>query len=719
MQSPPDAERYALALESINENLYDWDIENDTVYFAPGLFKILGLKAEHMRRPSDWTDRVHPDDRPLFKYTLAEHLKGKTPRFTMELRYRDGSGNWRWARQAGIALRRPDGYAYRMVGAAGDITDTKHLDEALVASADVLKVMSRATFELQTVLDAVVQAAVRLCEADAALIFRREGDHYRLAAEKGLNPKQRDFLRDEKIPLTRKTMVGRTAIERRVIHVPDITADTEYNWPEVHQVADFRTIVGVPLLRDGEPVGVITLTRSVGRPFGARQLELISTFADQAVIAIETVRLFGQVQERRRETERTRSILATMIDNMDDGIALMTPEGDDVRVHFVNNRMMEFQNYPKDVAYPESLLSDIRRFQAKRGDFGPVPDIEAKVRQEVEHMRTPGGVRFERRSASGHYIEVNYKTLDNGTIISIHRDITALKERENALAAAKEAAEAARADAESTRQVMQIVLDNMNEGVQLFDKDFNIEFVNRKLYDFHRYTPEIGGPGASGFDGLRFMAERGDYGPDVDIEKIIQERAARIRDPNGSRHVRRTGNGALVEFTFNPLPGGRVLAVGHDVTEVKHREEALRSAADILKLISDGRVDLTTVLNRLVESACAAVRRRRRQHLPARRRNLSGYGKLRLLARTDRFHDAPEGLAGAHVALRSHRSGARHRSHSGRAGRTGIRAGRGRGEFNEYRAMLGVPLMREGEPIGVLALTRDKPIPVHSGADRS
>src|ERR1041385_2246549 len=130
--APADAERYALALESINESLYDWDIENDTIYFAPGLF---GLTPGQIRKPSDWTNRIHPDDRPLYKYTLAEHLKGNTPRFSMELRYRDGHGNWRWARQAGIALRRPDGWAYRLVGAGGDITDAKHLDEALGASA--------------------------------------------------------------------------------------------------------------------------------------------------------------------------------------------------------------------------------------------------------------------------------------------------------------------------------------------------------------------------------------------------------------------------------------------------------------------------------------------------------------------------------------------------------------------------------------------------------
>ena len=165
------------------------------------------------------------------------------------------------------------------------------------------------------------------------------------------------------------------------------------------------------------------------------------------------------------------------------------------------------------------MMSDIRRFQIGRGDFGKVDDVEAKVRELVDHLKVPGGVRFERISPSGHYIEVSYKPLDNGTIISIHRNITELKEREASLAAAKEAAEAARADTERTRQVMQTVLDNMAEGVQMLDKDFRVEFVNQRMLELQNWTMEIAGPGTSGYDSLRYMAKRGDFGADIDVER--------------------------------------------------------------------------------------------------------------------------------------------------------------------------------------------------------
>ena len=169
------------------------------------------------------------------------------------------------------------------------------------ATADVLKVISRSTFELQTVLDALVESAALLCEAEMASIARPNGPIFEQLASCGFPPELVRFMESHPLEVSRGTLTGRTVLEGRAIQIADVRADPEYKFVEAVGIGGQRTMLGVPLLREGVPIGVIVLARRAVRPFTDKQIALLETFADQAVIAIENVRLFDEVQKRTEE----------------------------------------------------------------------------------------------------------------------------------------------------------------------------------------------------------------------------------------------------------------------------------------------------------------------------------------------------------------------------------------------------------------------------------
>ena len=639
-----------------------------------------------------------------------------------------------FADQAVIAMENA-----RLLGELRQRTDD--LTESLeyqTATSEVLELISRSTSDVQPVLDSMVATATRLCGGTAGTMAVRQGESFRHVSTVGLGAIFDQALRERPLVPRQGTISERVLLERQIIHVADLEADPDYPLRDAAHTDRLRTALGVPLMREGETLGVFVVARDRVELFTDRQIGLVKTFADQAVIAMENARLLSELRESLDQQTATSDVLKT-ISRSSVGLesvlqTLVETVGRLCRSDqaYLFRRQDELLHMIASFGVPE----EARQWIADRPFESNDTSITGRVARLQQMVHIPDvladpGYAYPGRQIAGFRTLLGIPLLRENALLGVfvvaRTTVAPFSDKEVELASgfadqAVIAIENARLFEElRDRQAeLRVTFDNMGDGVVMFDADLKLAAWNRNFQELLDVPDDflVSRPGLG--DYVRLLVQRGELGdrdPDKEVARYT-ERATRQWSTERTRP-----DGRVLEVRNNPVPGGGAVLIYSDITRRKQAEAEIRAArdaaesalerqtatADILKVIASSPTDVQPVLDVVAKAA------------------------VQFCGATDaviHLRDGDEALSAAHEGTVKSVMGVRRpldrQTTFGRAMLDGLTI-----QFPDvevldpaeyaltrrlakelgFRAVIGAPLLREGAAIGALTLRRVEPGP--------